>query len=181
MVLACNSLGNRICITTYTNTFVEECSIEQVCAAEALPERASSLPLSGSSAQRKLPKNAPHPSLYRAAPCSRSPPKSLLFLPPIEQPHAVGAPPKSSLFFPHPSSPAQQELPQQLRLSSSNRAAPRSWRSIIKSLLLPPSVRQLHAAEAPQERASFLPLSSISSAQRELHHKEPPQQSYHSY
>ena len=67
-------------------------SIEQPRAAAAPPERGSSLPQSGSSAQRELP------------------PKSLL-PPSIEQPRAAAAPPETGSSLPQSGSSAQRELP----------------------------------------------------------------------
>ena len=127
-------------------------SIWQPRAAGAPPERASFLHLTGSPAQRELPKNEPPPSLLREAPRSGSSPRKGLLPPSTEQPRAVGAPPERASSFPFTGSP-------------------RSGRSLRVSLLLP-SIGQPRAAGDPPERASFLHLTG-SPAQRELLKNEP--------
>ena len=67
-------------------------SIEQPRAAGAPLEIASSLPLTGSRAQRELPQKEPPPSLYRAAPRSGTSPRNSLLPPSIAPPRAEGAP-----------------------------------------------------------------------------------------
>ena len=82
------------------------------------PQKATSLSLSSSPAQRELPPKQPPPSLYRAAPRSGSSPQISLL-------------PLASLS----SSPAQRKLPPKQSPPSLYRAAPRSGRSPQSSLL----------------------------------------------
>ena len=113
-------------------------SIEQPCAAEAPPERASSYPLSSSPAQRQLPRKEPPPPLHRAAPRSGSSPRKSLLLLSIEQPRAAEAPPERASSLPAlTGSPAQRKLPQKEPPLPLHRAALRSGSSPRKSLLLP--------------------------------------------
>ena len=81
-------------------------SIKQPRAAGAPPERAYSVPQSGSPAQRQLPqKQPPTPSPNQAAPRSGSSPRSSLLRPSIKQPRAAGASPERASPVPQSSSP----------------------------------------------------------------------------
>ena len=126
-------------------------SIEQPRAAGAPPERASSLHLSSSPAQRELCQKEPSPSaLYRAAPCSGISPRESLLPTSIEQPRAAGELPEKAQSLPITgSSPAQRELSQK------------------ESPPYTTSNGQPRAAGASLERASSFPLLS-SPVQREL-------------
>ena len=158
------------------------------------PESASSLPQSGSPAQRELPPKQPPSSLNRAAPRSGSSPRISLLPPSIGQPRAAGATPKTASFLSLSTTPAQRKLPPKQPPSSLYRAAPRSGSSPRISLLppslaaprsgsspqsslLPLSIGQPRAAGATPESASSLPQSG-SPAQRELPPKQPPSSLY---
>ena len=103
----------------------------------------------------------PPPSLNRAAPRSRSSPRTQKQRPcslsPIEQPRAA------------------RELPQKQPLLSVHGAAPRSGSSPRSSHFSPSTEQPRRAAGAPPEAsASSLSQSSSSPAQRELPQKQPP-------
>ena len=114
-------------------------SIGQPRAAGAPPESASSLPQSGSPAQREQPPKQPPSSLYRPPPRSGSSPQSSLLPLSIEQPRAAGAPPESASSLPQSGSPAQRELPPKQPPISLTRTAPCSESSPQSSLLLLPT------------------------------------------
>ena len=149
---------------------------------------ASSLPQSGSPAQRELPAmHQPTPSLYRAATRSGSSFQIRLLPLSTEQPRAAGAPPNAVAFFASlyraarrswsspqcssllrlslSSSPVQRELPPNRTSPSLHRAAPRSG-SFPRISLLPPSIGQPRAAGAAPKATSSLSQSG-SLAQRE--------------
>ena len=133
-------------------------SIEQPCAAGGPPKSASSQPQLSRPSQRDLPQEQPPPSLYRAAPRSRSSLRSSLLPLSIVHTFASGAPPN----------PQNQPPP------SIHRAAPRSGSSP-RSRPLPPSIEQPRAVGSPPKAASSLSLSSP--VQRALPYKQPPSNS----